>query len=1231
MTLHSYLNIFFILTTLTKLILAINDTNIYYNSNLPKDTINSILKSSSSNNNNNIYTISLIDKKTSSSISIQNTAITRSIDTNIQNTIITESSQIIPQNTVITTSSIPIPIQSNFLVSQISNPIPAITSTTLPTHIIVSENTDITTPTANTILTSNTPQVSQVINQLENQVIYSTIINPDTNSIQTLPIDPNSITPTQDQNVPLITTTTNPLDNIDDTLVTNGNFLVTTNSIPNTIQSTFLNTIPVQSNKPTTQQIISSITTTNNNILINPTTIISINSLSLTFEQIESLSAIEISNTNHDEIQISISTPATVSPLPLQTASTIAPIIQNSANSLSHLIPSEISTIKAYNSKSLTLQETSIIDETHFPVISSSTPTTIITQVQLIPSSASPNLAPSSSQASINDILPFTVSSSKPFILTDEIIPSSTNIIKASTTTLPLIQSESTTSTKDTLSIISRSLQITSSLTKDIQSFDYSTTLLTHNSLSSTTEANSSFQHTFIASTSTQSVASPSNQFTAAVSTSATPTGTNSGTVSNSMEVQASEMEVTIQSIYSHTRSMATVAISKTSSSNTITLSSLSDSTFAAENQYSKFSNKPTPSEEYEPSNGMVISSSFETSEIHTTVIESTPIISAGKSSFTSFTNILSDIVTEVSDTISLISLFQNSLSQSSYISFQNKVQTSDSKYLSNVEDTITTNSINSNIESSIISYSMMSSNSNQSNIKQESFSTISSATVVKLPSTISTSVISAVTSTVSPSSSTTYTDVSKLSSSIKETTQKSSMLSTSNIDIASENSAKLELSSSLESIASKSNEGSKSIKPTTIPSNNENNTEATLINTLTSQASYSSISRAPSPANTVESSYSTLRSATTQVGSTSSSESYLAINTLSQANFTNSIVANQSVSSSLVDQIPSEASQLSEGWMPNQLVAQTANSQIITQPSTTAVIPEIISGPNQTTPPENYTVVTIGFKEPLNYDFVLETPIAGAQIINYLPNALLSLINKHDVNISINALFPYKTKAGYSATIATVIFPENEKDKLKLMIHNKPDLAFLNCTTLEKSLVELIDPEISLVTLNSRSLPKIEQVDTSKDSVTTNSIGTLGNFYKANVKQVMNKKSSLTNSQKSGLIIGVILGGLFGLVGTIIATTYFNQRYIQKYHKNIADIESFESCKPLEEKKTPMFPSEYQSVQSFDSQINSWMDNSYFGTNNSSASLLSSSRDSSRILISFPIASENSLGWNYI
>ena len=80
--------------------------------------------------------------------------------------------------------------------------------------------------------------------------------------------------------------------------------------------------------------------------------------------------------------------------------------------------------------------------------------------------------------------------------------------------------------------------------------------------------------------------------------------------------------------------------------------------------------------------------------------------------------------------------------------------------------------------------------------------------------------------------------------------------------------------------------------------------------------------------------------------------------------------------------------------WLPSSIIVQTTytkkSESSINPSSFPTSLPAAIAASNEVLQASNTTLITIGFGQELNYNFLVENPLSSAQIFNFLPEALI-------------------------------------------------------------------------------------------------------------------------------------------------------------------------------------------------------------------------------------------------
>ena len=110
--------------------------------------------------------------------------------------------------------------------------------------------------------------------------------------------------------------------------------------------------------------------------------------------------------------------------------------------------------------------------------------------------------------------------------------------------------------------------------------------------------------------------------------------------------------------------------------------------------------------------------------------------------------------------------------------------------------------------------------------------------------------------------------------------------------------------------------------------------------------------------------------------------------------------------------------------------------------------------------------MIRIGFEAPYNYPFIVERPIAVAQIFKFLPQGLSFGLELPDINVTMQSLQPYDSRdtVGFIRTLAYAYVPTDLVNKLKLDLHTPNSKLYNNPTPVVWKLMDLIDPSIPLL-----------------------------------------------------------------------------------------------------------------------------------------------------------------------
>lgn len=331
-----------------------------------------------------------------------------------------------------------------------------------------------------------------------------------------------------------------------------------------------------------------------------------------------------------------------------------------------------------------------------------------------------------------------------------------------------------------------------------------------------------------------------------------------------------------------------------------------------------------------------------------------------------------------------------------------------------------------------------------------------------------------------------------------------------------------------------------------------------------------------------------------------------------------------------------------SNGWLPISLVTQIkpstssgvntiSSSSSASTATGTKVLPNAITAPNVIPIPEGYKLITVGFKEALNYDFVVANSVCTAQIFAFLPNALERPFSSGITDINVVRLEPLTIDSyDYTVTVAEVYFLSSQLDKLAAMIKDPNSALYSQNITTENELVSMIDPNIPLTGLvsNSSSSNSNSRYSESDSDDNSSNSGSL----EFSSKSTTGSNSPIKNKGKlTGFIIGIIVAGTTYIALMILLGRYFVMRY-RKRQSNITcpDDSSVSSSEGYPEKFPDLEKNSYSDNASItpSTRINNWMDSNNYEPADTQVHVADVAKKGKPI-ISRPIATQNSLGWN--
>lgn len=308
-----------------------------------------------------------------------------------------------------------------------------------------------------------------------------------------------------------------------------------------------------------------------------------------------------------------------------------------------------------------------------------------------------------------------------------------------------------------------------------------------------------------------------------------------------------------------------------------------------------------------------------------------------------------------------------------------------------------------------------------------------------------------------------------------------------------------------------------------------------------------------------------------------------------------------------------------------------------------TATLPQAIAAATELPVPDGYTLITIGFKEALNYNFVVSNPVSSAQIFAFLPELLNAPFGNQFQNISVTELVPLRSNSlNYLATVAKAYFPTSDIEELTQMIANTSSYFYSIEEGSAKYLAYLVDPNIPLTGLLGQTISGGTTSTSNSTSGSDNNSGSLDSTTFTYIRKSSDGKSSDSSGKTSfasskGRVIGLVIGIVIGSCIYVMAMVLLIRKYIAKRQK--ANIIRYPDDSSLSDSASEgnyshekfQFNDAASITQSM--KINNWMNESHYddpaGPGIQTAQV--GKRSVSMPKISRPIATQNSLGWNEI
>jgi hypothetical protein len=303
--------------------------------------------------------------------------------------------------------------------------------------------------------------------------------------------------------------------------------------------------------------------------------------------------------------------------------------------------------------------------------------------------------------------------------------------------------------------------------------------------------------------------------------------------------------------------------------------------------------------------------------------------------------------------------------------------------------------------------------------------------------------------------------------------------------------------------------------------------------------------------------------------------------------------------------------------FTPASSIATAATRPSASAPSSSASaiptsLPRVIT-PEGGVPeqPDNSTLIQIGFLYGLNYEFVVNSSTAVAQIFTYLPMGVTGGLDIPKKEMVMQYLQPYNTlpTAGYITTLAMAYIPTEELDKLSVDLLNPMSSLYTEGSDSVKTLMAMVDPTVPL--LAGSQLAGGTPINSADPSATGEGGGEGGSGFEDN------SSGGPVNPSSVGIALGAVGGAVvYGAAMFLVARRYKKRKAAHQRSSSV------QSGGRRAHENTNLMAGARNSYGSRFPQRG--------GSRNSDRSDDSgNSNRSGRTYISPPVMAENSLGWN--
>ncbi|KAG9245245.1 hypothetical protein BJ878DRAFT_458667 [Calycina marina] len=310
---------------------------------------------------------------------------------------------------------------------------------------------------------------------------------------------------------------------------------------------------------------------------------------------------------------------------------------------------------------------------------------------------------------------------------------------------------------------------------------------------------------------------------------------------------------------------------------------------------------------------------------------------------------------------------------------------------------------------------------------------------------------------------------------------------------------------------------------------------------------------------------------------------------------------------------IPTDTSVTRTSWLPESLIFASSISLAsgATQSAEPSNFPAIIPNPTGviTTIPEGLSLVQIGFKFSLNWQFVASHSVSASQIMDLLPQGLMYGLDLQSSQVEVDSLVPLDTteQLGFTTTVAHVYLSDNMTDTLRLDLLIPASKLYSNPNANVNQLMSYISVAIPI------------SVDSTFTDTTSSATGNAASPTTNSNSGVFDTQPQDTSSSVTKNAVGVSFA-VAGAAAAYGAAMFFIARRYKKRRQNHRRSSSVMSHSEMRQSGSPALVG----------GANTYMAGGRGSPNDRDSRGSGSTGQSGRTQqISGPMMAENSLGWN--